>query len=99
MKTEKLRDILNLIFKTLNSFNLTTEELIEVIGNINFCTGKSIAGVDFNPSFEEIKEALSEKETIDLAFMLTGMNMLGWIEDWKNHRQTSKKKLERNRDE
>lgn len=80
--TKKQIAALNETLKKLNEFNLTIPELTEVIGNICYETGVAIAGIGWKPSYENIINAYKIEETIDLAFMLTGFNIVSWKEGW-----------------
>lgn len=80
--TKKQLAVLNEIQKKLNEFNLNAPDLIEVIGNLCYTTGVSIAGLDYHPSKEMIINAYKIEETLDLAFMMTGLNIVSWKEGW-----------------
>ncbi len=80
--TKKQLSALNELQKKLNEFNLNALDLIEIIGNLCYTTGVSIAGLDYFPTKEMVINAYKIEETLDIALMMTGFNILSWKEEW-----------------
>jgi len=86
---EKASNLLEELIEVFRKHNPGVSEMIVVTSNLLYSLGSSISPVygmevgEKGPSLEELNKIYySEPGRLDVAFMLTGLTMNTWKEDW-----------------
>lgn len=76
------------IHKVLNNAGLNIPELILVYGNLGYQLGAAIAGYrsgELGPSIETLQLLHATHPTVDVNFMLQGLLITEWEQDYISH--------------
>jgi hypothetical protein len=88
---KKVTSAINKLMTVLNKTKLNIPEIILAYGNLGYHIGASIAGFNNDgPGIDELKKEYYTNPTIDVGFMLQGLTISSWVEDFIKNPKLSK---------
>ena len=76
---EKANQCLQRLITDLNEFNLRTQDVVVVLGNLAYAVGASIEGIgEDGPTLDELNQRYYTEPTLGTALMLQGMITTSW---------------------
>jgi len=99
------RDAANLclqeLIETFNKYNLRTQDLVVVYGNLGYALGASVDGIDEGqgPTMEELKKSYYANPTIGTSLMLQGFLVTSWYDQVNKGNVENKSREEKQDDQ